>query len=139
MFGLFCMFKGNIIHTSFNTRIHNFAKPHQTNGTHQQHPFVNGTMKEKAKYNDYQSKNALKTNTAITSESVKQALKGKFKSTFEPIHLRSHPVRQTSPFHLLGPCDHIPLNEAIHGRIRNMLHDESNDHRLWPDHEWLVH
>ena len=87
-------------------------------------------MKENAAQYDNQSKDALKTNTAITSESVKQALKSIFKSTFEPIHLRSHPVKQTSPFHPLPSCDHIPLNEVIHGRIRNMLHDESNDHRL---------
>ena len=86
-------------------------------------------MKDKAEQYDDQSKDALKTYTTITSKSVKQALKGIFESTFEPIHLRSHPVRQTSPFHPLPSCDHIPLNEVIHGRIRNMLHDESKDHR----------
>ena len=52
-------------------------------------------MKDKAKHYDDQSKDALKANTAITSESVKQALKGIFESTFEPIHLKFHPVRQT--------------------------------------------
>lgn len=52
-------------------------------------------MKDEAKHYDDQSKDALKTNTTITSESVKQALKGIFESTFEPIHLEFHPVRQT--------------------------------------------
>ena len=56
---------------------------------------MNRTMKQKAKHYDNQSKDALKANTAITSESVKQALKGIFESTFEPIHLEFYPVRQT--------------------------------------------
>ena len=72
-----------------------FTKPYKTNCTNQHHPFFNGTMKDKAKQYDDQSKDALKTYTTITSKSVKQALKGIFKSTFEPIHQEFHPVRQT--------------------------------------------
>ena len=52
-------------------------------------------MKENAAQYDNQSKDALKTYTTITSKSVKQALKGIFESTFEPVHLEFHPVRQT--------------------------------------------
>ena len=52
-------------------------------------------MKDKAKHYNNQSKDALKTYTTIASKSVKQALKGIFESTFEPIHLGFHPVRQT--------------------------------------------
>lgn len=52
-------------------------------------------MKDEAKHYDDQSKDALKANTAVFSKGVIQSLKGIFESTFEPIHLEFHPVRQT--------------------------------------------